>query len=160
RSGDGGASMRPCASIEKAAKEEKMWTSSYLPRRSTLVRGGLLLCAALLLLGLGLHARRCPLGQPPTLQVPHERPTARLRVDGTPGACVRIDGQIVGPIPAEVALQVTGPRRLVVQACKRGHLDAAVEVDLEPGQELDAQLWLPRYQLIRGEGPSPYAPRP
>ena len=142
-----------------------MWTSSYLPRRSTLVRGGLLVCAALLLLGLGLHARRCALHPgrtTPALAVPMEQAAARLRIDGTPGACVRIDGQVVGPIPAEVALQVAGPRRLIVQACKRGHLDAAVEMDLEPGQEARAGLWLPRYQLLRGDGPpgGPYAPRP
>lgn len=142
-----------------------MWTSSYLPRRPLLVRGALLLCGALGLVALGIHARRCPLGaaQAPAAAPPVDRYIpVRLLVEGTPGACVRIDGEIVGPIPAQVELRAAGPRRVFLQACKRGHLDYAQELELVPGEDRTERVLLPRYQLVRGGAARMplYAPRP
>lgn len=135
-----------------------MWTSSYLPGRRALALAGSLVAAVVLLFALGLHVRRCSLGAgaPHGAAAGPEGIPVRLYIAGTPGACVRLDGQVVGPIPAQVELFVRGPQRVFLQACKRGYLDFTSELELRPGEDRTEQVLLPRYHLIHGGGSPAY----
>lgn len=123
-----------------------MWTSSYLPGRKVIALSVGLLALLGTLVGLCVHLRRCPARSRPVVStgVP-----VRLHLGGTPGACVRIDGHVVGPIPAEVELALRGPRRVFVHACKSGYLEFGGEVELRPGMEAAHLIWLSRDRLDR-----------
>ncbi|MCS6915066.1 MAG: hypothetical protein RMK29_12440 [Myxococcales bacterium] len=118
-----------------------MWASSYLPHRKVIALSTVLLVLVVTLVGLCLHLRRCPGRSPPVVS---SEVAVRLHLGGTPGACVRIDGHVVGPIPAEVELALRGPRRVFVHACKSGYLEFSGELELRPGVDVTHSIWLSR----------------
>lgn len=135
-----------------------MWTSSYLPSRRRLLVS---LLAVLLLLpgGVWLLTRRshCP-HTCPRQRV--DRSVARLALSGTAGACVRIDGQILGPLPTAVEFSISRPRRVLLEVCKGGYLDHVSDVVLVPGADQREAIWLSPPRALGVAGQSPAGPLP
>lgn len=135
-----------------------MWTSTYVPRgRRLVVLGALavlcaLLCAAFFAAGprrvhKDRHCRRHKPTPPPS--------SAILELSGTKGACVRVDGQTMGPIPLSVEFVVSSPRRIFVEACKDGLQDQLIDLVVAPGQVTYGDIYLPPPHSLGSPGRLP-----
>jgi hypothetical protein len=132
-----------------------MWTSSYLPTRGRLFLLISLGVLAALLSGLLLWVRslggcrhgcrRAGAGSP---HAQIRNPAAGLSLQGTPGACVRVDGHIVGALPLRAEFVIRRPRRVLIEACKDGYAEHMSTVLLSPGEVSSADLWLSRPTLL------------
>lgn len=129
-----------------------MWTSPYLPTRGRLfllISLGVLalLLSALLLWVRSLGCRHgCNRARAQAQAQAHD--PAALWLQGTEGACVRVDGHVVGALPLRAEFVLRRPRRVLLEACKDGYAEHMSTVMLTPGEVSSADLWLSRPTLL------------
>src|SRR5579883_1667124 len=126
-----------------------MWTHSYVPARDKMVLLVFLTILLALLTGLLLWVRSAPC--PRTCPMRHARtPAAQLALDGTPGACVRMDGHAVGTLPMLVDFTIARPHHVMIDVCHSGYLDQSTVLYIAPGEQAHAEFALAPSDLADG----------